>query len=858
MIKTLGLISLVAFATAHDQPFSGSFMSKEEKLGLMEKAKEMFYHAYTNYMEHAYPADELMPLSCKGRWRTKENNRGDMDDVLGNYSLTLIDTMDTLVVLGDLPEFDRAVSKVVTSVTFDRDVVVSVFEINIRVLGGLLSGHIFAQHFKENSNHLQWYNGELLAMAKDLGYRLMPAFNTTTGIPYSRVNLRYGTKKDQLHHYQETCTACAGSMILELAALSRLSGIPIFEEKAHRSMDSLWSLRHRSSNLMGTVLNVDSGDWVRRDSGVGAGIDSYYEYCLKAYVLLGESRYLSRFNKHYASIMKYISQGPMLLDVHMHRPQINSKNFMDALLAFWPGLQVLSGDLKPAIETHEMLYQVVQKHNFIPEAFTTDFQVHWGQHPLRPEFLESTYFLYKATGDPHYLNVGRQVLNSLQKYARVECGFAAVKDVRTTANEDTMDSFVLAETFKYLYLLFAEPEDLIINIDEYLFTTEGHLLPLYLSVQPQNYTDADKILDEDTDLPKRSCPSFDNLLTESIRKPLKNMVDGLCPNRKSRIEAREFAKVFQFGNENHMQRIKAMGIVVTKLPNGLPLLFMNSSHESSPDDQIDGHEFLTELNIIMKDVNQKEKINSAKSVSFDDQDGQKMSLYAGAANFGLPLNLGHKVAARIAIANPVKGCETLINPGAVKEKIVLVERGDCMFIEKARKLQEAGAVGGIVIDNATDSSVITSRAFSMSDDGIDDVSIPLVFLFASEARPLLDMLNINPDLLVTISELPKETEADIDSVEDTGTMINNSIDKLKKIIGDIMTSNDPTQDQVSDLLKWKGYSSIDKQTFLKLLMEARKGIINKNDDIIKVDELPPSKQKISENDTRRKVDPDEN
>lgn len=56
-----------------------------------------------------------------------------------------------------------------------------------------------------------------------------------------------------------------------------------------------------------------------------------------------------------------------------------------------------------------------------------------------------------------------------------------------------MDSFVLAETFKYLYLLFAESDDLIINIDEYLFTTEGHLLPLYLSIQLQNYTDADKV-----------------------------------------------------------------------------------------------------------------------------------------------------------------------------------------------------------------------------------------------------------------------------------------------------------------------------------------------------------------------------
>lgn len=84
-------------------------------------------------------------------------------------------------------------------------------------------------------------------------------------------------------------------------------------------MDELWKMRHRSSDLMGTVLNVHSGDWVRRDSGVGAGIDSYYEYCLKAYILLGDDKYLHRFNRHYNAVMKYISQGPMLLDVHMHR-----------------------------------------------------------------------------------------------------------------------------------------------------------------------------------------------------------------------------------------------------------------------------------------------------------------------------------------------------------------------------------------------------------------------------------------------------------------------------------------------------------------------------------------------------------
>ena len=62
-------------------------------------------------------------------------------------------------------------------------------------------------------------------------------------------------------------------------------------------------------------------------------------------------------------------------DVHMHRPQTNAKHFVDALGAFWPGLQVLMGDFKPAIQSHEILYQVMQRHNFIPEAFTTDYQV---------------------------------------------------------------------------------------------------------------------------------------------------------------------------------------------------------------------------------------------------------------------------------------------------------------------------------------------------------------------------------------------------------------------------------------------------------------------------------------------------
>lgn len=99
----------------------------------------------------------------------------------------MIDTLDTLAILGDLEEFESAIKLVVKDVSFDQDIIVSVFETNIRVLGGLLSAHILAEYFQQKAGIMQWYRAELLSMAKDLGYRLLPAFNTTTGIPHSRV-----------------------------------------------------------------------------------------------------------------------------------------------------------------------------------------------------------------------------------------------------------------------------------------------------------------------------------------------------------------------------------------------------------------------------------------------------------------------------------------------------------------------------------------------------------------------------------------------------------------------------------------------------------------------------------------------
>uniref|UniRef100_A0A8C4L9R2 alpha-1,2-Mannosidase n=1 Tax=Equus asinus asinus TaxID=83772 RepID=A0A8C4L9R2_EQUAS len=732
----LCLVSATSVWTAGAAP-----MSREEKQKLGNQVLEMFDHAYGNYMEHAYPADELMPLTCRGRVRGQEPSRGDVDDALGKFSLTLIDSLDTLVVLNKTKEFEDAVRKVLRDVNLDNDVVVSVFETNIRVLGGLLGGHSLAIMLKEKGEYMQWYNDELLQMAKQLGYKLLPAFNTTSGLPYPRINLKFGIRKPEARTGTETdtCTACAGTLILEFAALSRFTGATIFEEYARKALDFLWEKRQRSSNLVGVTINIHTGDWVRKDSGVGAGIDSYYEYLLKAYVLLGDDSFLERFNTHYDAIMRYISQPPLLLDVHIHKPMLNARTWMDALLAFFPGLQVLKGDIRPAIETHEMLYQVIKKHNFLPEAFTTDFRVHWAQHPLRPEFAESTYFLYKATGDPYYLEVGKTLIENLNKYARVPCGFAAMKDVRTGSHEDRMDSFFLAEMFKYLYLLFADKEDIIFDIEDYIFTTEAHLLPLWLSTTNQSmskknttseYTELD---DSNFDW---TCPNTqilfpnDPLYAQSIREPLKNVVDKSCPRGIIRV-------AFQQHTSFHFSAASSI-------------------------DAEDGLRFMQEM-IELSSQQQKEQQLPPRAVQIVSHPFfGRVVLTAGPAQFGLDLSKHKETRGFVASSKPYNGCSELTNPEAVMGKIALIQRGQCMFAEKARNIQNAGAIGGIVIDDNEGSSSDTAPLFQMAGDGkdTDDIKIPMLFLFSKEGSIILDAIREYEEVEVLLSDKAKDRGKD--------------------------------------------------------------------------------------------------
>ncbi|XP_021897079.1 alpha-mannosidase I MNS4 [Carica papaya] len=443
-------------------------VTPNEAKQLRDEVREMFYHAFNGYMEHAFPLDELRPLSCGG------------EDTLGGYALTLIDSLDMLALLGDREQFTASVEWIGKNLRFDINKTVSVFETTIRVLGGLLSAHLIASDYATGMK-IPSYDNQLLGLAEDLARRMLPAFDTPTGIPFGSVNLMHGVDD---HESKITSTAGGGTLTLEFGVLSRLTNDPIFEQVTKNAVRGLWARRSKL-NLVGAHINVFTGEWTQKDAGIGTSIDSFYEYLLKAYLLFGDEEYLFIFQEAYGAAMHYLHNDPWYVEVNMDSAALVWPLF-NSLQAFWPGLQVVFwlGDVDPAIRTHAAFFSVWKRYGFTPEGFNlATLSVQHGQksYPLRPELIESTYWLYKATRDARYLDVGRDMVASLQYGARCPCGYCHISDVEFHKREDHMESFFLAETVKYLWLLFdlaVGPDNLVENGPyKYVFSTEGHLLP---------------------------------------------------------------------------------------------------------------------------------------------------------------------------------------------------------------------------------------------------------------------------------------------------------------------------------------------------------------------------------------------
>jgi mannosidase alpha-like ER degradation enhancer 2 len=374
--------------------------------------------------------------------------------------MTPVDALDTLVLMHLDAEAAKARSLIVSDLLFDRDIYVKNFEITIRLLGGLLSGYQLTG------------DKRLLNLAEDLGNRLLPVFNSPTGFPYVYVNLRTGQTRGAVTNPAET-----GTLLLEFGTLSKLTSSPVFFEKAKRALVETFK-RRSQLGLVGQGINVETGAWTNTDSHISGGIDSYYEYLWKCWLLFGDKDCRDMWEASIPAVNKYLADkiGVELWYGHADmRTGKRTETTYGALDAFFPALLAFSGDLARARRLQASSFKMWNLYGIEPEILDyKTMHVVAGSYHLRPEIVESTYYLYHYTGDPEYRHRGEKMFDDFVRYCRTDFGYAALADVTSKQQLDEMESFVLAETFKYFYLLFAPAGTL--EFDKVIFNTEAHPL----------------------------------------------------------------------------------------------------------------------------------------------------------------------------------------------------------------------------------------------------------------------------------------------------------------------------------------------------------------------------------------------
>jgi len=411
--------------------------------------RRAFLHAWNGYERYAWGHDELLPLS-----------RGHRDWYPASFVMTPVDAFDTMLLMGLSDEAARAKKLILDSLNFDRDFPVQVFEITIRLLGGLISAYQMDG------------DPRFLALGRDLGTRLLPAFGSPTGMPYRFVNLRTGAVSGPVSNPAEI-----GTLMLEFGALSRLTSDERYYDAAKRAVVALFGRRSRIG-LVGGTINVETGAWEDRESHVSGGIDSYYEYLLKSWLLFRDPDFERMWDSSIAAVNRYLPDQRATGFWYGHADMntgARTLTHFGALDAYFAAVLAKSGDTARAGRLMQSIYRMWTTFGIEPEEldYVTMQPVAAG-YVLRPEALESAYYLYRITGDERYREMGRVMVDSLFHYCGVETGFTALQSVVTKERLDQMESFFLAETLKYAYLLFAPPA--VLDFDAIIFNTEAHAI----------------------------------------------------------------------------------------------------------------------------------------------------------------------------------------------------------------------------------------------------------------------------------------------------------------------------------------------------------------------------------------------
>lgn len=467
-----------------------------------QQVKEVFLESWNSYEHDAWGKDVYHPV------RSMSLNMGPKP-----LGWMIVDSLDTLLIMDCKEEFERAKKWVKDDLTYHFDYSVSMFETTIRMLGGLLS----AFHLSGEKEDI------FLDKAADLANALMGGFKSKTGIPYSSVNLINGQGIKNHMDNGASATAEVGTLQLEFRYLARLTGEELYWKAAERVILELDKNRPQDG-LAPIFIQPDTGKYQSNLIRLGSRGDSYYEYLLKQYLQTNnqEPIYWKMYKESVEGVKKHMvgkskPNGLTFIGELERGIEGSLSPKMDHLVCFYGGLLALGATNGLTLEEarklpfwgedqesdfklgEELTYSCYKMYADVvtglsPEivVFNTDdlsekdFHIRPNdKHNLqRPETVESLYYLYKLTGDEKYRKWGYEIFQSFVKYSKVTTksglvSYSNLIDVTRVepSHGDNMESFWLAETLKYLYLLF--DDDNIIPLDKYVFNTEAHPFPKF-------------------------------------------------------------------------------------------------------------------------------------------------------------------------------------------------------------------------------------------------------------------------------------------------------------------------------------------------------------------------------------------
>ncbi|XP_064556166.1 mannosyl-oligosaccharide alpha-1,2-mannosidase IA isoform X3 [Drosophila montana] len=442
---------------------------------------KMMEHAWHNYKLYAWGKNELRPLS----------QRPHSGSIFGSYDLgaTIVDGLDTLYIMGLEKEYKEGRDWIERRFSLDNiSAELSVFETNIRFVGGMLTLYAFTGDplYKEKAQHI--------------ADKLLPAFQTPTGIPYALVNTKTGMAKNYgWASGGSSILSEFGTLHLEFAYLSDITGNPLYRERVQTIRQVLKEIE-KPKGLYPNFLNPKTGKWGQQHMSLGALGDSYYEYLLKAWLQSGQTDEEARemYDEAMLAIMdKMVRTSPNGLTYVSDLKFDRLEHKMDHLACFSGGLFALGAATRQ--NQHTDKYMEVGKgitntchESYIraptqlgPEAFRFSdaaearaLRSQEKYYILRPETFESYFVLWRLTHDQKYRDWGWEAVLALEKHCRTPHGYCGLRNVyqQEPQKDDVQQSFFLAETLKYLYLLFSD--DSVLPLDEWVFNTEAHPLPI--------------------------------------------------------------------------------------------------------------------------------------------------------------------------------------------------------------------------------------------------------------------------------------------------------------------------------------------------------------------------------------------